>query len=118
VLVTSYTEYERLYGDLATPLGEPIYLAHAARSFFENGGRRLYVSRAFTMAIAQVGGVETIDIPNNFASRDVGNPAVAVWRARWPGEAGRRISVKVKFVRSKNILVGIQLQGVLPGAAV
>jgi phage tail sheath protein FI len=117
VLVTSYTEYERLYGDLATSLGEPIYLAHAARSFFENGGRRLYVSRAFSFTMTQ-GGTPTIDVDKNFASLPVGNPAVATWRARWPGESGRTISLRVGFVRSKNVWVGGALKGVLPGAAV
>ena len=118
VLVTSYTEYERLYGDLATPLGEPIVLAHGARSFFENGGRRLYVSRVFKPTMTQVGGAESIDVAKNFAKLDVGDGSRAVWRARWPGEAGNAISVTVKFIRSKNIVVGTDLKGVLPGAAV
>src|SRR3954470_16119437 len=49
-LVTSFTEFERVYGGLE-PLqlgggAERIpYLAHAARAFFLNGGKRLYVSR-------------------------------------------------------------------------
>lgn len=120
VLVTSYTEYERSYGDLVTASGDPVYLAHAARAFFENGGRRLYVSRVFTFATTQVGGVPAIDVGKNFASLPVGpaNAPVATWRARWPGEAGRTISVAVNFVRSKNVLVGGALKGVLAGAAV
>jgi phage tail sheath protein FI len=117
VLVTSYTEYERSYGGLVTASGEQIYLAHAARAFFENGGRRLYVSRVFPFTKTQAGG---IDRDKNFSSLAVGpaNAAVATWRARWPGEAGSTISVAVKFVRSKNVLVGTALKGVLPGAAV
>jgi phage tail sheath protein FI len=120
-LVTSYTEYERLYGGLSTVSAAPetVYLAHAARSFFENGGRRLYVSRVFPFVRTAAG---AIDVDPNFASLAVGNPAVAIWRARWPGEAGKQISVKVEFVRSKNVLVttpaGLVLKGVLPGAAV
>src|SRR5881392_2717684 len=48
-LITSFTEFERVYGGL-----EPLvfgtdehvnYMAHAARAFFANGGQRLYVSR-------------------------------------------------------------------------
>jgi hypothetical protein len=117
VLVTSYTEYERMYGGLSTASGEPIYLAHAARAFFENGGRRLYVSRVFPFATTQDG---SIDRDNNFASLPVGaaDAPLATWRARWPGEAGRTISVAVKFLRSKNKLVGGALKGVLAGAAV
>ncbi len=120
-LVTSYTEYERLYGGLSTASAAPetIYLAHAARSFFENGGRRLYVSRVFPFTKTAAG---DIDVDANFASLPVGNPVVATWRARWPGEAGRQISVKVGFVRSKNVFIksatGAALKGVLPGAAV
>jgi uncharacterized protein len=117
VLVTSYTEYERTYGGLVTASGDPIYLAHAARAFFENGGRRLYVSRVFNFTKSQAG---DIDRDKNFASLAVGpaNAPVATWRARWPGEAGTTISVAVKFVRSKNVLVGNTLKGVLAGAAV
>src|SRR5262245_11967299 len=51
-LVTSFTEYERVYGGLepllvgAAGTDERLcYLAHAARAFFSNGGKRLYVSR-------------------------------------------------------------------------
>jgi len=50
-LVTSFTEFERIYGGLEplTHEGEerPCFLAHAARAFFMNGGQRLYVSRVF-----------------------------------------------------------------------
>ena len=52
-LITSFTEFERVYGGLE-PLKVPTradertcFLAHAARAFFENGGKRLYVSRVF-----------------------------------------------------------------------
>src|SRR5512146_199555 len=49
-LVTSFTEYERAFGSLG-PVGGNAdttnYLAYAARAFFANGGRRLYVSRVF-----------------------------------------------------------------------
>src|SRR5262245_42844253 len=50
-LIPSFADLERGYGGL-----EPLdfagservcYLAHAARAFFANGGKRLYVSRVF-----------------------------------------------------------------------
>src|SRR5260370_33224938 len=55
-VVTSYAEFERVYGGLeqfdgylAATLKPPQlplpYLAHAARAFFLNGGSRLYVAR-------------------------------------------------------------------------
>ena len=53
-LITSFTEFERVYGGLEV-LHAPTdgderlpYTAHAARAFFVNGGKRLYVSRVFT----------------------------------------------------------------------
>ncbi|WP_330334050.1 phage tail sheath subtilisin-like domain-containing protein [Streptomyces sp. NBC_00536] len=122
-LVTSYTEYERAFGGLT--IGEDnCHLALAARAFFANGGRRLYVSRVFTFT-RTAGTPPVIDVPRNFASVPVpaqGAPLVR-WRARWPGSAGSRISVAVTFRRGKNILVPRtgalpRLTGVRPGAAV
>lgn len=46
-LLTSFGDFERIYGgfdDLATG---PNYLAHAVRAYFDNGGSRLFVSRVF-----------------------------------------------------------------------
>src|SRR3954465_2804749 len=49
-LVTSMTEYERAFGGLS--VGDaPCRLALAARAFFANGGRRLYVSRVFAFSL-------------------------------------------------------------------
>ncbi len=98
-LVTSFTEFERAYGGL-----EPLavggderanYLAHAARAFFLNGGKRLYVSRVFA--------------PNGGADTGVASLAITVapghaatWTARWPGAMGNaRITTSVH--RSKNV---------------
>ncbi len=103
-LITSFTEFERVYGGLeslhvgATGADERLcYLAHAARAFFANGGKRLYVSRVFVPR-----GVD----PNfdfGVASRSVSvSDIAAVWRARWPGDAGN-VLVQVKAVRSKNV---------------
>src|SRR5215213_4748444 len=52
-LVTSFAEFERVFGglDRLEFEGETDrahnYLAHAVRGFFDNGGKRLYVSRVF-----------------------------------------------------------------------
>src|ERR1051325_11237380 len=49
-LITSFTEFESVYGglesiyagsDAASADERPAYLAHAARAFFDNGGKRL-----------------------------------------------------------------------------
>jgi hypothetical protein len=99
-LITSFTEYERVYGGL-----EPFeldgvetvnYMAHAARAFFNNGGRRLYVSRVF----APPGG-QTVD--QSCATLPVVTSlGAATWRARWPGDDGE-VLVDTKVVRSKNL---------------
>jgi uncharacterized protein len=113
-LVTSLTEFERAFGGLDDVQGDTNYLAYAARAFFGNGGRRLYVARVFNFTV-DANGVIT---PANFASVDVGNPAAAVWRARWPGSAANAISLNFRFRRGKNVLVGGSLKGLAPGAAV
>ncbi|HJQ02642.1 MAG TPA: phage tail sheath subtilisin-like domain-containing protein [Jatrophihabitans sp.] len=119
LLVTSYTEFERAFGsldDVGTGTDTRNYLAYAARAFFDNGGRRLYVSRVFP--VPKPGG---INLDTHFAKLALAN-GVATWRARWPGAAGHTISVQVGFQRSKNILVTVNgsstLKGVGPGAAV
>jgi hypothetical protein len=117
-LVTSVTEYERAFGGLDID-GVPCQLALAARAFFSNGGRRLYVSRVFPFT-RTAGPTPGIDLDGNFASLQVpatGNNPLARWRARWPGTFGRRIKVTVEFRRSKNVLVGGELRGVGPGVA-
>ena len=123
LLVTSFTEFERAFGSLDDVGGGEDtrnYLAYAARAFFDNGGRRLYVSRVFPFATMDDGaGNQVIDVDANFAKLELsGNPPVAAWRARWPGAAGSSTSVQVAFRRSKNVLIGGQLRGVFPGGAV
>src|SRR5574341_1712197 len=56
-LITSFTEFEAVYGgleELEIGTGRIPYLAHAARAFFSNGGKRLYVSRVFKARAADV----------------------------------------------------------------
>jgi phage tail sheath protein FI len=95
-LMTSYTEFERVYGGLE-PLafgaeGESqSYVAHAARAFFMNGGRRLYVTRAYN-PLAGGAGVSTGPVA-------MGN---SQWRGRWPGAAGD-VLVESKVIRSGNV---------------
>jgi uncharacterized protein len=98
-LVTSYVEFERIYGGLDTlsDLDDRLpYLAHAARAYFLNGGRRLYVARIFRPPAAD----------NGVAAADVAipspTPSVARFRARWPGAAGN-VTVTVSAVRSGDV---------------
>ncbi|MFF3935668.1 phage tail sheath family protein [Streptomyces phaeofaciens] len=122
-LVTSFTEYERAFGGLQIR-GEECQLAYAARAFFSNGGRRLYVSRVFPF-VETAGPNPVVDAGANFASLDLPAQGVPLlrWRARWPGSVGAAISVAVTLRRGKNaVTTGAggtpQLTGVQPGAAV
>ncbi len=105
-LITSFTEFERVYGGLETievgetsPGDERIpYLAHAVRAFFENGGKRVYISRVVVPRNAAD--------PNpdwGLASRAITvSDITATWRARWPGRAGN-VYVETLVTRSKNL---------------
>lgn len=119
VLVTSPTEYERAFGGLSIG-GRECQLALAARAFFANGGRRLYVSRVFPFTMT-TGPAPVINVARDFAVLPVpaqGNTPVARWNARWPGSVGSSIKVTVQLRRSRNVLIGGRLTGVRPGAAV
>ncbi|MDB5904335.1 MAG: phage tail protein [Betaproteobacteria bacterium] len=78
-MLTSYGDFERLYGSYADLSYGTNYLAHAARAYFNEGGTRLYVCRVpgagATYASAAVN-------PNPAADEDV------VFHARFPGAAG------------------------------
>lgn len=117
VLLTGLAEYERLHGAgrrLAfggTPQED--YLWHAARAFFAEGGRRLYVSRLFsplagtwpptdaagrvsfgTAAAAPRIGAGYADGHGRAAVPASGGPPALQLRARFPGAAG---NLKVRF---------------------
>jgi uncharacterized protein len=124
-LITSFTEFERVYGGLeslhlgASGADERIsYLAHAARAFFDNGGKRLYVSRVFAPREPAPG---TFDF--GVANRGVAvGAATATWRARWPGDLGE-VLVQTRIVRSGNLTYshptfGVQVKRAKAGAVV
>ncbi len=100
-LVTSYAEFERVYGGLdpyANGLSQQLpYLAHAARAFFLNGGSLLYISRIYHNPAS--GG-------DGLASRDIAiqttDPSVATFQARWPGNYGN-VLVTVSAVRGGDV---------------
>ncbi|HUE96982.1 MAG TPA: hypothetical protein VMN39_09995, partial [Longimicrobiaceae bacterium] len=100
-LVTSFTEYEQVFGGLqnldlqdAEEVEQIGYLAHAARMFFLNGGKRLYVSRVFTGR-----GVGDDGVAQSDAIAVTGYPS-ARWRARWPGAYGNS-AIAVTPMRTK-----------------
>jgi phage tail sheath protein FI len=108
-IVTSLGEFERVYGDRQRlefdgGLVMHNYMWHAARAFFEEGGKRLYVSRVFRPlsgdyppedfdAVVAVEG----EYPDGHARRSApsggGGGALRV-RSRFPGAAG---NFRVRF---------------------
>jgi hypothetical protein len=91
-VITGVGEFERTYGD-----GRPLefaggtihnFLWHAVRAFFEEGGKRLYVSRTFLARQGSDGRARWVT-PGGLAESDV----VGI-TARWPGAAGNR---RVRF---------------------
>lgn len=95
-LLTSFSEFERIYGGLDQLQfidEEPThnYLAHAVRAYFEEGGRRLYVSRVVDISAARA------------RATIADSPSVMDFEARHPGAAGN-FNVTLIFKTGENIL--------------
>ncbi|WP_028079971.1 phage tail sheath family protein [Solimonas soli] len=103
-IVTSLVEFERTYGgreqlqfdDGTNPLDN--YLWHAARAFFEEGGKRLYISRVFEPAD---------ESPHSGHAQGLlgASPAPLEIYARFPGRAGNA-RVTFTFRLGQNVLAG------------
>jgi phage tail-like protein len=95
-LVTGMAEFESIYGD-GRPLdfasGAPNYMWHAARAFFEEGGKRLYIARIVSREAKRAGASLT---------GTTGSSKVNFF-ARWPGKAGER-RVRLALSMGRNIL--------------
>src|SRR5205085_8171630 len=83
-LITSLADFELYYGSLDDlvftdqPEAVPNYLAHGVRSFFEEGGQRLYVSRVFSFGKDSNGEVRVAyphgdndDVPTDFYAKQI-----------------------------------------------
>ncbi|GAB4191669.1 MAG: hypothetical protein OHK0022_05520 [Roseiflexaceae bacterium] len=80
-LLTSFADFERIYGGLDDLSFGTNYLAHAVRAYFNEGGARLYVTRVFA-------GDATTRAAVLVASTGGGTPKTARFVARFPGSAG------------------------------
>mgnify|MGYP000963240634 CR=1 FL=1 len=105
-LLTSMADFERIYGgiDQLNFSDKGVvdnYLAHAVRAFFENGGKRLYVSRIYKP--------DKLDISNSCVGcayaeiSSAPQPSKILLKARYPGVAGKMI-VTFQFRVGPNIL--------------
>src|SRR5262245_8858410 len=53
VLITSYAEYQRIFGQTRdASFGNHRFLPHAVEGFFTNGGKRVYVTRVLDIGAA------------------------------------------------------------------
>lgn len=107
-VVTSYAEFTRVFGDAGDlvfdvdggTLTVPNHTAHAARAFFDNGGKQLYVARV-------VGGVNEAAAGGSGTSADVSASDAAVtdvgFAARFPGAAGD-VAIELFWKESENLL--------------
>ena len=88
VLVTSFGDFERIFGgfdNLQLGTAEvPNYIAHGVRSYFDNGGARLFMSRVFNPPSDTADGVAR----SAFVGDDTDNANNLRFIARSPGRAG------------------------------
>lgn len=98
-LLTSFTDFERTYGGIDklefSEIKQDNYLAHAVRAYFENGGKRLYVSRIYSPPADASDG-------NGYATGSIGQENIKL-AARYPGKCGNMI-VDFLFKVGQNII--------------
>ena len=99
-LITSFADYDRIYGGLdglEFELGDTTttnreaqanYMAHAVRAFFDNGGSKLYVTRIYEPDSDAV----SVPADTGKANFAIGSPSGI--RARFPGRDG---DMRIRF---------------------
>ena len=108
-IITSLVEFERTYGgreklDFEDDGEIDNYMWHGVRSFFEEGGKRLYVSRVFSPVDADP--PEGRNLSGYAHGGMAGSPSQLQVYARFPGQAGNA-RVSFTFRASQNILVNV-----------
>jgi phage tail sheath protein FI len=111
-VITGLSEFERIYGDRQQIVFDGSarhnYMWHAARQFFENGGKRLYVSRTYSPYAVLVEPEITSPLsplsgsvfPAGYASAPSVAPLMVV--ARFPG-AGGNMQVRFTLLGGPNV---------------
>jgi hypothetical protein len=92
-LITSFGDFERVYGGFADLSLGPNYLAHAVRAYFDNGGSRLYVARVYAA------GTGTGNAASAWTGDGGDDKNKVRFVARYPGQAGNG-QVAVKLVKT------------------
>ena len=111
-VITSVVEFERTYGDRQQlQLGSDTrhnFMWHAVRAFFENGGKRLYIARAYKPSSGDVLTLDGFDLAKNpgaatpgFAQGVIGGQ-LRIY-ARFPGAAGN-MQVRITLTAGPNVL--------------
>lgn len=105
-VLTSYADFERIFGDaqdLAIGAGGAAVLnhtAHAARAFFDNGGKQLFVARVVA-GINGLGPDADGMWPNAAFREDAGN--TVKFFSRFPGKMGE-YTLELRWRDSENLL--------------
>ena len=110
-IITSLVEFERTYGgrEQLVYLGEPMdnYMWHGVRSFFEEGGTRLYISRVYTPPAGSEdddGDSASDPMRGHASGAFVTSPSPLTIYSRFPGAAGdARVTLTLKA--GQNVLV-------------
>ncbi len=113
-LLTSFADFERIYGDLEelgsnnNPLLRRNYVAHAAQAFFSNGGARLYVVRVRAADASAATGAATPVLAPPAAPPAGPAPQPGAWfEARFAGAQYEGARVTVQQVAQPTGLAGL-----------
>lgn len=108
-VVTSYAEFERVFGDgddlffgdgAGGSIQQPNYSAHAARAFFDNGGKQLYAVRAVRW--------NADGTVNPSAAASSGAVTAVRFNARFPGAAGN-FALELHWQDSENLFTSTRV---------
>lgn len=108
-LLTSFGDFERIYGGLDNLEYGTNFLAHSVRAYFDNGGSRLYVARVY---VAPIGGDGLASSPDIVANADANRRARCV--TRFPGQAGNgRVTIRLQTAPATKHTMNAALSGAM-----